>query len=185
VITTVAGRARRGRRFLFSALLVALLGVPAIARAQVDVHLEQIRYRDLVGTWSCTGTDRAGGAIATTLQWGFNDGASAGGDFYFLDQPRHPSATLPVISETWFFDTAAGADVWRTSPDPGSTDPVSWMSPGMSAKGGLMAFVRQAAPYGSRLFRLESPGRLSFREFTASRPDFALRCVRTVNNAPR
>jgi hypothetical protein len=90
-----------------------------------------------------------------------------------------------VISETWFFDTAAGADVWRTSPDPGSADPVSWMSPGMSANGGIMAFVRTAAPYGSRVFRLVGPGRLSVRQLTASRPDFALRCVRTVNDAPR
>jgi hypothetical protein len=185
VNTTIAGRARRGRRFHFWALLVALLGVPAIARAQAAVHLEQIRYRDLVGTWSCTGSDRAGGAIATTLQWGFNDGASAGGDFYFLDQPRHPSATLPVISETWFFDTGAGADVWRTSPDPGSADPMSWMSPGMSAKGGMLAFIRQGTPSATRIFRLAGPGRLSFRQITGSRPDFALRCLRTVNHAPR
>ncbi len=165
-------------------LLVALLGVPAIAGAQVDVHLEQIRYRDLVGTWSCTGTDRAGGAIATTLQWGFNDGASASGDFYFLDQPRHPSPTLPVISETWFFDTAGGADVWRTAPDPGSSDPASWTSAGMS--NGTLTFIRQAAQSTlSRTFRLTGPGRLTLVERAASGPPpFRLVCTRTTD-APR
>ncbi len=187
MVSRNAGRARRGRRFSFPAALgIALaLAVPAGAGAQPDVHLTQIRYRELVGTWSCTGTDAAGAPIATTLQWGFNDGASAGGDFYFLDQPRHPSAALPVISETWFFDTAGGANVWRSTPDPGAADPASWTSAGMS--NGKLTFIRQApASTASRTFELTGPNRLTLRQLVApGRPAFALRCTRTVTDAPR
>ncbi len=185
MVRGIAGRARRGRRFAFLAALGIAFALPAGLGAQPDIHLTAIRYRDLVGTWSCTGTDAAGAAIVTTLQWGFNDGASAGGDFYFLDQPRHPSATLPVISETWFFDTAGGANVWRTTPDPGAADPASWTSAGMS--NGNLTFIRQAAQSeASRTFALTGPNRLTLRQRSGpGRPSFSLRCLRTVSDAPR
>ena len=155
--------------------------MPAIAGAQPDAHIDRIRYHDLMGTWSCHGTDRTGAAFATTLQWGFNDG----GDFYFLDQPHPVTPLHAVISETWFFDTSAGADLWRTTPDPGSFDPASWTSAGMS--NGAMTFIRQAAQSTlSRTFRLTAPNRLTLtQQQGAAHPVFALTCVRTVNDAPR
>ena len=134
-----------------------------------------------MGTWSCHGTDRTGTAVASTLQWGFNDA----GDFYFLAQPRHPSASMPVIAETWYFDTSLGANIWRTTPDPGGVDPASWTSGGW--RGSTLTFIRQAAEStASRTFEQTAPNRLKLHQQVAgNHVVFTLTCVRTVNDAPR
>jgi hypothetical protein len=176
-----AGRARRGRRFSFLALALAgVLALPAAALAEPDVHLVQLRYTQLLGVWSCRGTDRTGAAFTSSLQWGFNDA----GAFFFNAGPRPVSPLHPVLAETWTFDTDGGGNVWRAAPDPGSDDPAEWVSSGWG--GSRLTFIRMAAQSTlSRTFERTSPDHLTVRQQQGATLIYRLSCVRTVNDAPR
>jgi len=180
---TIAGRARRGRRFSFALLALGVaLGMPIAASAQAaDTHLDQLRYRDLLGIWSCRGTDRTGAAFRSTLEWGFNDG----GEFFFNADPRPVSQLHPVADESWLYDIDAVGGYWRAVPDAGAEDPATWITRGWS--GAKLSFIRgtEDTPM-SRSFERTAANRLTFRQQAGpGRPIFTLTCVRTNANAPR
>jgi hypothetical protein len=178
-----AGRARRGRRFAFRNLalaLVAALAMPAAASAQVDANLVQLRYTDLIGIWSCKGTDQTGAAFTSTLEWGFNDT----GEFFLNAYPKPATPLHPVIDESWLYDTDAVGYYWRAVPDAGAEDPATWITRGWT--GASLRFVRlsDVTPM-SRTFTRTGPSRLIYRQVAGNRVAFTLSCLRTLDRAPR